>query len=142
MAGALKICVVDGQGGKLGRLIIERIRENFPDCEITAVGTNAAATTNMLKGGADQGATGENPAVVAARTSDVIVGPVGMVIADSLLGEITPAMAAAIGQSRARRILIPINRCDNWIVGVPDLSVSVLVSGVIEALGEMAKPGS
>jgi len=137
---SLQITVIDGQGGKLGRSIIERLKQTFPGYTITAIGTNAAATTTMLKGGADQGATGENPAIVASRSSDIIIGPVGMVIADSLLGEITPAMALAIGQSRAKRILIPINRCDNLIVGVPDLSVTRLVDEVVSIVRDLALP--
>jgi len=86
----------------------------------------------MLKAGADYAATGENAVVVGCRKADVIVGPIGIVIADSLLGEITPAMVVAVGQSRAKRILIPMNHCDNIIVGVPDLSVGKLVQ---EAVG-------
>lgn len=129
------ITVIDGQGGKLGRQLIERIKQLYPNCEITAVGTNATATATMIKGGSDNGATGENPVIVAARSADIIVGPVGIVAADSLLGEITPAMAVAVGQSRAKKILIPINRCDNLIVGVPDLSVSRLVDEAVGMIG-------
>lgn len=133
----LRITVIDGQGGKLGSSIIERLKHNFPDALVTAIGTNATATATMLKGGADQGATGENPAIVAAGDSDILIGPIGMVIADSLLGEITPAMALAIGQSRAKRILIPVNRCNNLIVGVPDLSVSRLIDEVVSIVDGM-----
>lgn len=98
------------------------------------MGTNSAATSAMLKAGADEAATGENPVVVCCRKADLIVGPIGIVIADALLGEITPKMSAAVGQSRARRILIPVNHCDNRIVGVPDLSVGKLVEGVLEEI--------
>ena len=91
----MKILVIDGQGGKLGRTLVENIRKNFPDAEIMAVGTNSIATSAMLKGGADRVATGENPMVVACRNAQIIVGPVGIAMADSLLGEISPAMANA-----------------------------------------------
>ena len=108
----------------------------MPQAEITAVGTNSAATTAMLKAGADHAATGENAVTVGCRKADVIMGPIGIVIADSLFGEITPAMAMAIGQSAAKRILIPMNHCDNIIVGVPDLNVGKLVQQAVELLRE------
>jgi hypothetical protein len=140
MAG-LNIVVVDGQGGRLGGLLIEKIKAALPGCGITAIGTNATATAAMIRAGADGGATGENPAVVAARRADVIVGPIGMVIADSLLGEVTAAMAAAIGQSGAKRILIPINRCDNMVAGVADLSVTGLVDEAVAMISEISARG-
>ena len=99
----MRILVVDGQGGRLGKQIIETARKAFPTSHITAIGTNAMATASMLKGGADEGATGENPLIVACRNTDFIIGPIGIVIADSLLGEVTPNMAAAVGQSSADR---------------------------------------
>ena len=114
--------------------MVAAVKREFPQLKITAVGTNSAATSAMLKAGADEAATGENPVVVCCRKADLIVGPIGIVIADALLGEITPKMAAAVGQSRARRILIPVNHCDNRIVGVPDLSVGKLVEGVLEEI--------
>ena len=128
---------MDGQGGGLGRQLVSALREACPSARITAVGTNAQATGVMLKAGAHQAATGENAVIVCARKADVIVGPVGIVIADALLGEITPAMAAAIGQSRAKRVLIPINHCDNLIAGVPDLSVSHLIQSAIDLIRAM-----
>ena len=130
----MKIVVIDGQGGRLGRLLVEEIKARLPQAEIHALGTNAIATSAMLKAGADRAATGENAVVVGARSADIIAGPVGIVIADSLLGEITPAMAAAIGQSRAKRILIPVNHCDNIIAGVPDLSVAALVQNAVDKI--------
>lgn len=96
------------------------------------MGTNNTATTAMLKAGADYGATGENPVIVAARDSDLIIGPVGIVIADSLHGEVTPVMAAAVGQSQARQLLIPVNRCNHQIIGCSNLSLGELISSVIE----------
>lgn len=93
------ILIIDGQGGMLGKQMVEAVKRLQADGEIIAVGTNSIATANMLKAGADRGATGENAVIVAARSADIIVGPIGIVIADSLLGEITPKMAVALGQS-------------------------------------------
>ena len=132
----MKILVIDAQGGGIGRQLITVIKQQMPQAEITAVGTNSAATTAMLKAGADHAATGENAVMVGCRKADVILGPIGIVIADSLFGEITPAMAMAIGQSAAKRILIPMNHCDNIIVGVPDLNVGKLVQQAVELLRE------
>ena len=134
----MNILVIDAQGGGLGRQAVAAIKQNFPDYEITAVGTNSAAATAMLKAGADNTATGENAVIVGCRRADVIVGPVGIVIADALYGEITPNMALAVGQSRAKRILIPVNHCDNIIAGVPDLTLSRLVESVVEQLRALA----
>ena len=135
----MKILIVDGQGGGVGRQLATKIKEAFPDVRLMAVGTNTVATAAMLKGGADDAATGENAVLVAARKADVIVGPLGIVVADSLGGEITPAMATAIAQSDARRILIPFKHCDNVIVGVPDLNVSVLIKKAVEEIGKLCK---
>lgn len=130
----MNILVMDAQGGGIGKQVVTAVRTRFPDVTITAVGTNAAATTAMLRAGADEGATGENAAVVCCRRADVIIGPVGIVIADALLGEVTPRMAVAVGQSAAKRILIPVNHCANFIAGVADLSVGRLVDSVVTEL--------
>lgn len=130
----IKILIVDAQGGGIGKQLVSAIKQSIPNAAVTAVGTNSAATSAMLKAGADNAATGENAVIVGCRKADVIVGPIGIVIADSLFGEITPAMAAAIGQSSAKRILIPINHCDNIIVGVPDLSVVKLIQDAVDEL--------
>ena len=130
----MNILVMDAQGGGIGKQVVTAVRKRFPDVTITAVGTNAAATTAMLRAGADEGATGENAAVVCCRRADVIIGPVGIVIADALLGEVTPRMAVAVGQSAAKRILIPVNHCANFIAGVADLSVGRLVDSVVAEL--------
>ncbi|MDD6274016.1 MAG: DUF3842 family protein [Clostridiaceae bacterium] len=135
----MKILVIDAQGGGIGRQLITVLKQQMPQAEITAVGTNSAATTAMLKAGADHAATGENAVTVGCRKADVIMGPIGIVIADSLFGEITPAMAMAIGQSAAKRILIPMNHCDNIIVGVPDLNVGKLVQQAVELLREQCR---
>ena len=131
----MKILIIDGQGGGLGRQLVSAVKEKYPETEILAVGTNSAATNAMLRAGADQAATGENSVSVAAGIADVIMGPVGIVIADSMLGEITPAMAVAVGQSRARRILLPVNQCDNIVVGAADLSMADKVREAVELLG-------
>lgn len=130
----MNILVMDAQGGGIGKQVVTAVRKRFPDVTITAVGTNAAATTAMLRAGADEGATGENAAVVCCRRADVIIGPVGIVIADALLGEVTPRMAVAVGQSAAKRILIPVNHCANFIAGVADLSVGRLIDSVVAEL--------
>ena len=132
----MNVLVIDAQGGGIGRQVVTSQKKRWPDLEITAVGTNSAATAAMLKAGADHGATGENPVVVCARRADVIVGPMGIVIADAMYGEITPAMALAVGQSPAKRILIPVNHCDNIIAGVTDYALSHLVEQVVELVGK------
>jgi len=130
----MNILIVDGQGGGVGRQLAAQIKQAFPDVRLTAVGTNTIATSAMLKGGADSAATGENAVIVGARKADVIVGPLGIVIADSLGGEITPAMANAIAQSDAKRILLPFNHCENVIVGVSDFTMGRLVQQAIEEI--------
>ncbi len=134
----MKILVIDAQGGGIGKQLVGTIKNEISGAEITAVGTNSIATTSMLKAGADYAATGENAVIVGCRKADVIIGPIGIVIADALHGEISPAMALAVGQSNAKRILIPVNHCDNMIVGVSDLSMTKLIAGVIEELKKNA----
>lgn len=128
------IVVIDGQGGRLGSMIVERIRADKLDCRIRAVGTNTIATNAMLKAGAEEAATGENPVVVACREADIILGPIGILAADALLGEITPTMAAAVGQSRAEKILLPVNMCSTRVVGVRAMTFSELVAAAAEEL--------
>ena len=133
----MNILIVDAQGGGIGKQLVSAIKSNFVNATVIAVGTNSIATSAMHRAGADRAATGENAVIVNARRADVIIGPIGIVIADALHGEITPAMATAVGQSSARRILIPINHCDNIVVGVSDFSISRLIQGVISELEEM-----
>lgn len=130
----MTVLVIDGQGGSLGRQIVKMICERFSALEVIAIGSNSIATANMLKGGAVRGATGENAVCVAARRADVIIGPVGIVIADALLGEITKEMAAAVGQSRAVRILIPMNKCDSLVAGVSELPTAALLEDAMQKL--------
>ena len=127
-----KVLVIDAQGGGVGKQLVLLLKKRIPDVFITAVGTNTQATLSMLKAGADEGATGENAVVVACRKAKVIVGPVGIAIADSLMGETTPEMAKAVGQSDAVRVLIPFNHCDSLIVGTSQLSVSQLIEQAVE----------
>ena len=135
----MRVVVIDGQSGRMGQLFIERARAAELPCEIVAVGTNAIATAAMLKAGAHQASTGENPVVEVCRKADVIVGPIGIVIADAMFGEVTPKMAMAVGQADAVRILLPVNRCDNLVAGVPDLSMSTLIEDVIVKLSGLEK---
>ncbi len=133
----MKILIIDGQGGQLGSQLIKAITGRYPDADLTAIGTNATATTAMVKAGAKQAATGENPIIVASRKADVIIGPIGIVIADALLGEVTPEAAKAVGQSNAVRILIPINKCSNLVAGVTKLTLSALIEDALIKLEEI-----
>lgn len=128
------VLVIDGQGGKLGRQIITSIRESLDQVHIIAVGTNAMATSNMIKAKVDIAVTGENAVIHNCKIADIIVGPIGIVIADSLHGEITPAMAQAVGQSMASRVLIPINKCNSMIVGINGISLTKLIESAIETI--------
>lgn len=133
----MNVLVIDGQGGQLGSQLIKEIRAAYPQLELTAVGTNSAATASMLKAGATHAATGENAVLVGCRKAEVIIGPVGMVIADSLYGEVTPKMAVAVGQADAVRILISLNQCENIVAGVPKLSMAKLISDAVDRLGQL-----
>jgi len=135
----MKIVIIDGQGGRLGRLLVENAVQRFPEARITAVGTNTIATSAMIKGGAKRAATGENAVKVACRDADVIIGPVGIVIADALYGEITPDMAVAIGQSSATRILLPMTtHCENVVVGMRDgVTIQELVEDAMNRIAAL-----
>lgn len=135
----MRVLIIDGQGGQLGGQMIKSIKAVFPDIDVTAVGTNATATATMLKSGANQAATGENAVIVASRKTDVIIGPIGIVIADALLGEVTPQMAVAVGQADAVRILLPMNRCDNLVAGVSDISMTDIIEDAIKKLKGIMK---
>ena len=137
----MRVLVIDGQGGGLGRQLVAAISAACPDADLTAVGTNSLAAAAMLKAGAARAATGENAVLVNARRADVIVGPLGIVIADALLGEITPAMAAAVGQADAKRILIPVNHCDNYVVGIADVPVGTLVQSAAQKVKALWEGG-
>ena len=133
----MTVLVLDGQGGRLGKQLVKEILTQFPTCDLLAVGTNSMATESMLKAGAPRAATGENAVVVACRRADVIVGPVGMVIADALLGEVTSAMAQAVGQSSAMRILLPSDKCETYIAGTGERTMSALIEDAMDKLAEV-----
>ena len=128
-----RVLIIDGQGGRIGKQLVEAIGGD-PRIELTVVGTNSAATANMMKGGAKNAATGENAVVVGCRKADIIAGPIGIVIADALMGETTPRMAAAVGQSLAKKILIPINKCDNIVIGTGGRTVTELIQEAVELI--------
>lgn len=129
-----RIAVIDGQGGGGGKALVEKLRQAFQkDAYILALGTNSLATSIMLKAGADVGATGENAIVVNARKADIIMGTLGIISADSMLGEITAAIACAIGQSEAQKILIPINRCNLTVAGVKNMQFNDYVAEAVLA---------
>lgn len=130
----MKIVVIDGQGGRLGRLLVEGVKERLPQAQVYALGTNSIATAAMLKAGADFGATGENPVVRGTADADAVLGPVGIVVAHSILGEVTPAMAEAVGGCRAKKFLIPMNSCGVVVAGVQE---QPLPSYVAQALDQM-----
>ena len=127
----MNILIIDGHGGMLGAQLVKELIGEIPAASLTAVGTNATATAAMLKAGAKNAATGENPVIVACRKADVIIGPVGIVIADSLFGEITPRMALAVGSANAVRILIPMNKCDNLVAGINGMATGALIEDAI-----------
>lgn len=129
----LKIAVIDGQGGGIGKSIVERLRLGFGQkIEILVMGTNALATANMLKAGADEGASGENAIMVNARKVDIIVGSVGIISANSMLGELTPKMSRAISESPAKKILIPMNRCNLFVAGTKNGSLPQYIDDVVD----------
>lgn len=132
----IKVVIIDGQGGRLGQLLIEAIMKAEISCNLYAIGTNSIATSAMMKAGAAYGATGENPVIVAARDADVIIGPIGITVADSLLGEISPAMAVAVGQSKAMKLLLPVSYCRNQVVGVKNMTMAKMVKAAAERLKE------
>lgn len=133
----MKITVIDGQGGRIGKSIIEQIKKNHTDLELYAIGTNSIATSAMLKAGADYGATGDNAVIVNAADSDIIAGPIGIVFANALLGEITPAIATAIGASRAYKVLIPVNRCNHFVAGCEEASMGEYIRIAVEKIESM-----
>ncbi len=135
----MNILIIDAQGGGIGKQVILAVKQNILDAVITAVGTNTTATSIMLKAGADYGATGENAVIVGTRKADVIIGPIGIIVADAMFGEITPAMATAVGQSDAKRILIPVSHCDNIVVGVRNLGIKEMIEEVLTELRKLAE---
>jgi hypothetical protein len=133
----MKIIIIDGQGGKIGTTIVKQLKQSLPELKLLAIGTNSIATSAMLKAGAELGATGENPVKVNCRDADVIIGPLGIVLANSFLGEITPDMAQAIAQSPGQKILIPVNRCKTAVVGLRELSLNEYIQLAIEQVQQI-----
>ena len=120
----MKIVVIDGQGGRLGKLLVEAVKERLPQAEVLAVGTNGIATATMQKAGADYVATGENPVVRGVMDANVVLGPLGIVVAHSILGEVTPRMAEAVGGCRGKKILIPMNSCGVSVAGTQEMGLA------------------
>jgi hypothetical protein len=135
----MTVLIVDGQGGRLGKQLVKEVLERFPQLDVLAVGTNSMATEAMLKAGAPRAATGENAVAVACRKADIILGPMGIVIADALLGEVTPAMAKAVGQSDAVRILLPSDKCSTLVAGVGNQGMSALIGDAMDKLADLLK---
>ncbi len=134
----MNILVMDGQGGGIGRALVEGLRQALPEADITCVGTNAAATAAMLRAGASQAATGENAAVYNMKYADVVLGPIGILLANGLLGEVTPRMAAAIGECDALKILIPVHKCRVEIAGLADYPVGQFIASAVEKVQRLA----
>lgn len=136
----MRIAVIDGQGGGIGKYIIERFRKELPeDTEILALGTNAMAAASMLKAGANEGASGENAICFNAERVDIIVGPLGIIIANAMLGEITPKMSEAVAASRSRKVLLPITRDDVVLAGYKSEPLPHLIADAVSKIKEMLK---
>lgn len=120
----MKIVVIDGQGGRLGKLLVEAVKDRIPQAEVLAVGTNGIATATMQKAGADHVATGENPVVRGVMDADVVLGPLGIVVAHSILGEVTPRIAEAVGGCRGKKILVPMNSCGVSVAGTQEMGLA------------------
>lgn len=132
----MNIVIIDGQGGSIGKSLVEGIKKAYPSLVLLAIGTNTIATSQMLKAGADYGATGENPVVVACKKADVLIGPIGMIQANALFGEITPAMATAISESAAYKILIPVSKCNMIVAGIPKLTMAEYITAAVNEVGQ------
>ncbi len=137
-----KVVIIDGQGGRLGRLLVEEVRAQLPQAELLAIGTNAIAASSMQKAGAVHAAAGENPVVRGVLDADVVLGPLGIVVAHAILGEVTPKMAEAVGGCRARKFLIPMNSCGVVVAGAPSgLGLAAYVRLAVEqAAAYLAEP--
>ncbi len=129
----MKVVVIDGQGGSMGKELVKKLLTVVSPQDLYCIGTNSAATQNMHKAGCINCATGENPVAVACRDADFIIGPIGIVMVDSMLGEITPAIAQSVSNSKAHKILIPVNRCIT-VAGVTDRPLSDYIDLAVENL--------
>ncbi|WP_434073335.1 DUF3842 family protein [Moorella naiadis (nom. illeg.)] len=138
----MRIAVIDGQGGGIGKHITVRLRQELPpEVEILALGTNAAATVAMLKAGANEGATGERAILYNVPRVDVITGSLAVILADAMLGELTPTMAAAVAASPARKILLPVNRSGVEIIGVTTEPLPHLIEALVQRLKVFCQKG-
>ena len=135
----VSILVIDAQGGGVGKQLVAGIRQSVPDAYIMAVGANTAATAAMIRAGADISGTGENSVKAACRRADIITGPVGILIADSMLGEITPDMALAVAQSNAEQVLIPFSHKGRKFVGMTDLPLGKLITEAVEEIRKLVE---
>lgn len=133
----MRIMVMDGQGGGVGRSLVEELHARFPEAELVAVGTNATATSNMMKGGTTLGATGENAVLYNSGRADVIVGPIGIVMANAMLGEITPRMAEAVSSGNAKLLLIPMSRCQAQVMGLENKKLGEYVKEAADRLAAL-----
>ena len=130
----MNILIIDGMGGGIGKSIIERIKSEMNEIEITAVGTNSLATSAMLKAGADHGATGENAVVYNSSKADYIIGVIGIVVANSMHGEVSPKMVEAITSSPAHKILIPYDKCNVTVLGLDKKPIQGYISEITQIL--------
>lgn len=135
----MRILVIDGQGGGIGRSLVELLVKNFPDAEVGATGTNSVATETMLKGGPSFAATGENAIIFNAAEADVIVGPAGIIMANALHGEISPAIAMAVSSSKAKVVLIPMNHCRAYIAGVEEKKIADYLQDAVDIIRKIAE---
>ena len=133
----MKLLIIDGQGGGVGKALVESLKKRLPNQPILALGTNAMATAGMIKAGADQGATGESAIIYNCRDADLILGPIGIVLAYSMLGEVSPAIAQAVGESKAARILIPIGKCRTKIAGLGEIALSSAIESAVEEVARL-----
>ncbi|MDD3920077.1 MAG: DUF3842 family protein [Eubacteriales bacterium] len=137
----MKVLVIDGQGGGVGKALVTALHTRVPGLELIALGTNAAATAAMLRAGALQAATGESAIRYQCQTADVIVGVIGIMHANALLGEISPAIAAAVSRSQAQKVLIPLDRCGVHIAGVARKPLDELIAEAADMVAALAAPG-
>ncbi len=128
-----KICVIDGQGGGIGSVIIKKLKQRFEEnIDVIALGTNAIATAQMLKSRANRGASGSNAIIQTVRTADLVIGPVGIIMPHAMMGEVTKEIAEAVALSPAKKMLLPLSQDNINIVGMPHIPLPLLVDELID----------